>query len=169
MGWIFGSGWPYPQNVQIASGWWLAVGLLLWAGTQALLWRRRRPLRALLVAVVGPATALLVTFGWSASLLFHAYGSRLEGSDRSPVLQWLLDGHLVRLWRAASAWILSLIGVAGSIQPARLVEGSSGSAPGSVIVLGLLNEAMLGCLCATAAVLLAGRIRETRRRPRNRS
>jgi hypothetical protein len=165
VGWIFGSGWPYPQSLQIASGWWLAVGLLLWAGVQVLLWRRRHPLRALLVGIAGPAAALLVTFSWSASLLFHAYGSRMEGSDRSSVLQWLLDGHLVRLWRAASGWILSLIGVTGSIQPAHLIEGSSGVALRSVIVLGILNEAMLGCLCATAAVLLAGRIREIRRRP----
>ena len=156
LGWLLGLNWPYPQNLQITSLWWLVLGVVIWITTFWLAWRRIQSAYRLFALFVGPFTATLVLFSWCVSLILYTFSIWAPTSSASG-LRWLFDGPIMTGWRNLAAWLLFQLGVPGAEHPIHFVDGSSIShVHGTVIVLGLLNEAMLAALLATCLVLGVG-------------
>jgi hypothetical protein len=107
----------------------------------------------LLGLILGPLAAVWDLFSWNASFLFYGYGWRPTAPQS--VVQWFLDGPIMGSWRDFSGSVLSTIGLAGAIQPVHFVDGSGIEAAGSVIVLGVVNEALLTCMLASLLVITA--------------
>jgi hypothetical protein len=70
-------------------------------------------------------------------------------------IRWFLDRPVMSVWRAIAGWLLFQVGVTCTVNPVNFVDGSSVShVHQTVIVLGLLNEAMLAALLGTFAAVL---------------
>jgi hypothetical protein len=158
LGWLLGANWPYPTNLQISAAWWLILGSVVWVGIQRLLWRRGSPGTRAVLFMAGPVAATWVLFSWCVSLLLYIPGTWKPGSGTG--MRWLLDRPVMSTWRAFAGWLLFHLGASGTVNPSEFVDGSSVShVHQTVIVLGLMNEAMLALLLATVVtvvVLIAG-------------
>ena len=155
--WILGTQWPGATSLQIASAWWLAVGILIWLGAQLLLGRLGSGPRMLLAGwLLGPTIAMLCLLDWNLSLIFYCWRA-WKLNDTPFGLRWLLDGPAIAVWYRASSAILWRIGVPGPEEPVHFADGSSvGDIDASIIGLGILNGAMLALVLSTIAVVTVG-------------
>jgi len=152
MGYILGYSWPSPQALQIASAWWLSIVFCVWLGS---LWLSRalRSRGRLIVALFAPLAATFFLGAWISSLLMYGFGGWHHDEVCSGI-RCLFDGPAYYAWHGGATWLLEIVGLPSSFRPVDFVNGTSVSdRHGSLIFLGLFNEAALAWLLATIAAL----------------
>ena len=160
VGWLLGFTWPYPENLHSGSAWVLICGAVLYGSIQIVA-RKFHPRLRLASLAAGPFAALCILASWIFSLIFYAFSVWSPDVEITGI-RWVLDGPIINGWRAAAGWLLWHLGAVGAVEPIHFVDGSSMHAPGSVVVLGILNEATLACIIATILVVGLGQLQHAR-------
>ncbi len=153
MAWFLGTAWPPQENVQLSSAGWLVGGALLWMGLQLLVPKVvPGPVYRVAALLAGPIVATWCVFAWSVSFILYRWG---VWDSRVPPFgaRWLLDGPPMAAWYSVSNAALQGLQLAGPVNPAG--NGFDVHTPGTVIVLGILNEAMFAAVLASCASLVA--------------